>query len=70
MNLIYILKVIPYRAVNTPRNVLNSSQLNFNTGIIADCSDVYTKKMNSLCGQNTEFLIVKPHDSYSHHTEP
>ena len=27
--------------------------------IIAVCSEVYTKHVNTLCGQNTEFLKVK-----------
>jgi hypothetical protein len=31
----------------------------FCTGIVADCSKVYTKTINLLCGQNTEYLTVK-----------
>ena len=29
-------------------------------GIIAVCSQIHTKHMNSLCGQNVELLNVKP----------
>jgi hypothetical protein len=28
--------------------------------IIAVCSQIYTKHINTLCGQNVAFLIVKP----------
>ena len=28
--------------------------------IIAVCSEIHTKQINALCGQNTEFLNVKP----------
>jgi hypothetical protein len=28
--------------------------------IIAVCSEIHTKHINTLCGQNVEFLIVKP----------
>jgi hypothetical protein len=28
--------------------------------IIAVCSDIHTKQINTLCGQNVEFLDVKP----------
>jgi hypothetical protein len=27
--------------------------------IIADCSQIHTKQMNTLCGQNVEFVNVK-----------
>ena len=29
------------------------------TEIIAVCSEIHTKHLNTLCGQNTEFLNVK-----------
>jgi len=35
--------------------------------IIAVCSQIHTKHINTLCGQNTEFLSVKPGDTYSDH---
>jgi hypothetical protein len=28
--------------------------------IIAVCSEIHTKHMNTLCGQNVEFVNVKP----------
>jgi len=32
--------------------------------IITVCSDIY---INTLCGQNVEFVKVKPGGTYSHH---
>ena len=36
--------------------------------IIAVCFEIHTKHINKLCGQNVEFLNVKPGDTYSNHT--
>jgi hypothetical protein len=33
--------------------------------IIAVCSEIHTKHINTLCGQNKEFLNVKPGGAYS-----
>jgi len=33
--------------------------------IIAVCSQIHTKHINKLCGQNVEFLKVKPGGTYS-----
>jgi hypothetical protein len=33
--------------------------------IIAVCSEIHTKHINTLCGQNVEFFIVKPEGTYS-----
>jgi hypothetical protein len=33
--------------------------------IIAVCSQIHTKHINTLCGQDVEFLNVKPGDIYS-----
>ena len=33
--------------------------------IIAVCSQIHTKHINTLCGQNTEFLNVKAGGTYS-----
>ena len=33
--------------------------------IIAVCSQIHTKHINTLCGQNTEFLYVKAVGTYS-----
>ena len=35
--------------------------------IIAVCSEVHTKHINTLCGQNVELLDVKPGGKYSDH---
>jgi hypothetical protein len=35
--------------------------------IIAVCSQIHTKHINTLCGQNVELLSVKPGGSYSDH---
>jgi hypothetical protein len=33
--------------------------------IIAVCSEIHTKHINTLCGQNVEFLSVEPASMYS-----
>ena len=33
--------------------------------IIAVCSEIHTKHINTFCGQNVEFVGVKPGDTYS-----
>jgi len=35
--------------------------------IITVCSHVHTKHINTLCGQNVEFVNVKPGGIYSDH---
>jgi hypothetical protein len=35
--------------------------------IIAVYSEIHTKHINSLCGQNVEFANVKPDGTYSDH---
>jgi hypothetical protein len=35
--------------------------------IIADCSEIHTKHINTLCGQNVELLDVKPGGTYTDH---
>jgi len=35
--------------------------------IIAVCSEIHTKHINTLCGQNVEWLNVKPGGTYSDH---
>ena len=46
----------PYRAVNTP-SVIKPSQLRLYREIIAVCSQIHTKHINTLCGQNAELYI-------------
>ena len=35
--------------------------------IIAVCSEIHTKQINTLCGQNVEFVNVKTGGKYSDH---
>ena len=44
-----------------------TSQLMFYREIIAVCSQIHTKHINTLCGQNVELLNVKPGGTYSDH---
>jgi proteasome assembly chaperone (PAC2) family protein len=51
----------PYRAVNTLRlGYKKTSQLMLCREIIAVCSEIHTKHINTLCGQNVVFLNAKP----------
>jgi hypothetical protein len=67
LNSTYLLS--PYRAVNTLRLGLKTSQLMLNREIIAVCSEIYTKHINTVCGQNVEFStesdVVLPLPIYS-----
>jgi hypothetical protein len=36
--------------------------------IIAVCSQIHTKRVNTLCGQNVDFLNVKRDGIYSNHS--
>jgi hypothetical protein len=57
--LIYITRNFsPYRAVNTLR-LIKTSQLMLYREIIVLCSQIHTKHINTLCGQNIELLNVK-----------
>jgi hypothetical protein len=35
--------------------------------IIAVCSEIHTKHINTLCGHNVELLNIKPGGTYSNH---
>jgi hypothetical protein len=35
--------------------------------IIAVCSEIHTRHINTLCGQNVAFVNVKPGGAYSNH---
>ena len=48
-------------------SIIETSQLMLYREIIAVCSQVHTKHINRLCGQNIELLNVKPGGSYSDH---
>ena len=49
----------PYRAVNTLRLCYKTSQLMLYREIMAVCSEIHTKHINTVCGQNVELLNVK-----------
>jgi len=55
----YIYRPSPYRAVNTLRLGCKNQQLRFYREIIAVCSEIQTKHINKLWGQNVELLNVK-----------
>ena len=48
-------------------SVIKTSQLMLYKEIIAVCSEIHTKHINTLCGQNVEFVNVKPGGKYSDH---
>jgi hypothetical protein len=35
--------------------------------IIAVCPEIHTKHINTLCGQNAEFVNIKPGGTYRNH---
>jgi hypothetical protein len=47
--------------------ILKTSQLMLYREIIALCSEIHTKQINTLCGQKVEFVNVKPGGTYSNH---
>ena len=53
------MKISPYRAVNTVA-VIKTSEFMMCMEIMAVCSQIRTKHINTLCGQNVEFVSVKP----------
>jgi hypothetical protein len=50
---------IPYRAVNTLRLGNTNQPVNVYREIIAVCSQIHTKHINTQCKQNVELLNVK-----------
>ena len=47
--------------------VIKTSQLTPYREIIAICSEIHTKHINTPCGQNVELLYVKPGGTYNDH---
>jgi len=45
-------------------SVVKTSQLMLYMEIIAVCSHIHTKHVNTLCGQNVEFVDVKAGGTY------
>jgi hypothetical protein len=60
LNLNYIERFSSYLAVNTLRLGYKNHQLMLYREIIAVCFEIHTKHINTLCGQNVEFVNVKP----------
>jgi predicted exporter len=56
---LYINTFSPYRAVNTLRLCYKTSQLMLYGEVIVVCSQVHTKHISTLCGQNGELVDVK-----------
>ena len=48
-------------------SVIKTNQLRLYGEIIAVCSQLHTKHINKLCGQNVELLNVKAGGTYSNH---
>jgi len=48
-------------------SVIKTSQLMLCREIIAVCPQIQTQHINTLCGQNVEFLNVKVDGTYSDH---
>jgi len=54
-------------AVKGKVSVIKTSQLMLYREIIDGCSEIHTKHINTLCGQNVELLNVKLSGRYSNH---
>jgi hypothetical protein len=55
-------------AQQTPSvSVLRTNKLLVYSEIIAPCSEIHTKHINTLCGQNFRLLNVKPGGTWSYH---
>ena len=48
-------------------SVIKTSQLMLYREIIAVCSQIHTEHINTLCGQDVEFVIVNLGGTYSDH---
>ena len=54
-------------ALKSEISVIKTSQLMLYREIIAVCSEIHTKHINTLCGQNVELLNGKLGGTYSDH---
>jgi len=52
---------------SVPHSKHSASVIKTDKLIIAVCSEIHAKHMNTLCGQNTEFVNVKAGGTYSDH---
>jgi hypothetical protein len=55
----YVYRPSPYRAVNTLHLGYKASQLMLYRDIIAVCSQIHTKHINTLCGRNVYLLNLE-----------
>ena len=55
------------RSKHNSVSVIKTSHSMLYKEIIAVCSQIHTKHINTLCGQNVELLNVKPGGTYSNH---
>ena len=56
-----------HRALKGQQSVTKTSQLMLYRETIAVYSEIHTKHINTMCGQNMELLNVKPGGAYSDH---
>jgi hypothetical protein len=68
ISLNYSARFNPYRAVNTHRLGYKTSQLMLYREIIAVCSKIHKKHINTLCGQNVELYLKIKSVPRSKHT--
>ena len=61
LNVNYIETFSPYRAETHSVSVIKTSQLMLYKEIIDVCSEIHTKHINTLCGQQVELLNVIEH---------
>ena len=64
----YIQSLSSYRAINTLHISYKTSKLTLYREIIAVCSQIHTKHINTLCGQKKERFNAKPGGIYSDHS--
>jgi hypothetical protein len=65
VNFNHIQRFSLYRAINTLCLNYKNQSLNAVYGGSAVCSEIHTEDINTLCGQNVEFLNVTPGDTSS-----
>jgi hypothetical protein len=64
---VHIVKIKSVPRSKHTRLGYKSNQLMLYREIIAVCSEIHTKHINTLCGQNVEFVNIKPDCKYSNH---
>jgi len=65
---LYIKTQSVLRSKHTPSRLIKTSQLMLYREIIAVCSQIHTKYINTLCGQNVELYIKTQSVPRSKHT--